>query len=570
MTTNTIEVKSEQEYNHISFLGDGTYGSVSKYITSDHKIVAIKKYKQNIIQEGSFLSNIYTEIACLSKCCHPNIVSLLGVVLDGKNKNRCITGIVMPLASCNLYAFYKNTNYIDLPTIKSISYQIALGISHIHDLDILIGDIKPENVLIVMEYQQEESTNTKYHVKLCDFGMATFLIGRKGMIKTNNVYSPWYRSPEIISDNIFTHKAEVWAYGCVVYELVTRQALITPEDDQDAIEQLTALFGGYRWSLSTMTTKIEKTQITTDFSQQPQRVLATPTRHTLISTWSLIQRRLQPQIYEFLTKIFQIDYQQRPSMKEILSDSFFTDVDYKIQSLSPVVCNSNMWPTVTERTRKIIRKCIPLLIEYMRKDPHIIHIVIYLCRRACNDTYFNDFSSDDDELMVLSCAYITMILHDRIYEPSYVLSAWGYAPNITRTIIDKFLDMQTFVIKQVSGNLMPLVVSKRIEEIYSTEDTDFLACAKCISLIICMELSLSEDVIVTTSMQLAKRIMKGTIIKIIDSSLKSILETILIILDRSDPIINTALNTFIYGYITITAIRSTCGKLLECNNITIE
>ncbi|VDD75441.1 unnamed protein product [Mesocestoides corti] len=88
--------------------------------------------------------------------------------------------------------------------------QIALAVKHIHDRMILHRDIKSQNVFLT----------SKGRVKLGDFGIAKVLKGTLDLARTC-IGTPYYLSPEICENKPYNNKSDIWAMGCVLYELTT-------------------------------------------------------------------------------------------------------------------------------------------------------------------------------------------------------------------------------------------------------------------------------------------------------------------------------------------------------------
>ena len=102
--------------------------------------------------------------------------------------------------------FYHITDYYPLNNskIKSFSWQMVSAVKYLHGLQIAHQDIKAENFLI-----------TNGRLKLCDFGLAGKFRDRclVGIGITE------FSSPQMIHNNYDPFKSDVWALGCVIYEL---------------------------------------------------------------------------------------------------------------------------------------------------------------------------------------------------------------------------------------------------------------------------------------------------------------------------------------------------------------
>jgi cyclin-dependent kinase-like len=83
---------------------------------------------------------------------------------------------------------------------------------------VLHRDIKPENVLVTGLAE----------VRLCDFGFARNVpSAHQRALLTSYVATRWYRAPEMLLGSAYDGKVDVWAAGCVLWELFTGQPLFT-------------------------------------------------------------------------------------------------------------------------------------------------------------------------------------------------------------------------------------------------------------------------------------------------------------------------------------------------------
>lgn len=89
-------------------------------------------------------------------------------------------------------------------------FQIALALKHVHDKNILHRDLKTQNIFLTKASM----------VKLGDFGIAKVLNSETEMARTV-IGTPYYLSPELCEDQPYNQKSDIWALGCVLYELTT-------------------------------------------------------------------------------------------------------------------------------------------------------------------------------------------------------------------------------------------------------------------------------------------------------------------------------------------------------------
>ncbi|XP_033101859.1 probable serine/threonine-protein kinase nek3 [Anneissia japonica] len=97
--------------------------------------------------------------------------------------------------------------------------QICLALQYIHGLNILHRDLKPQNIFV-------KSDDV---VKVGDFGIARILSSSDDHANTA-IGTPYYLSPEICCRKSYNQKSDMWAAGCILYELAT---LVHPFDAAD-------------------------------------------------------------------------------------------------------------------------------------------------------------------------------------------------------------------------------------------------------------------------------------------------------------------------------------------------
>lgn len=88
--------------------------------------------------------------------------------------------------------------------------QLCLALKHIHENRILHRDLKASNVFLT----------ARNCVKLGDFGISKVLEGTLEAAMTV-VGTPYYMSPEVCQSKPYTLKSDIWALGCLLYEMCT-------------------------------------------------------------------------------------------------------------------------------------------------------------------------------------------------------------------------------------------------------------------------------------------------------------------------------------------------------------
>jgi hypothetical protein len=219
--------KVESQYELLEQLGYGAFGKVFKAKRRRDGALACVK----IINLPGPSEAVAEEVSTLRALRHPHIVHLYGAYCDADQR----TAIAMELcAGGDLEKWLKahnnscpsplTSNYLTEAEIMHCFVQILLALQHVHNRGILHRDIKASNIFLSTCASESTKNSTPltslfdYTIKLGDFGIAKALEPGQSCAKTM-LGTPCYFSPEIISDKPYNKKSDVWAAGCVLYEL---------------------------------------------------------------------------------------------------------------------------------------------------------------------------------------------------------------------------------------------------------------------------------------------------------------------------------------------------------------
>ena len=169
METDTIFTDLAPEYKVIKKIGTGAYSSVWDAVNlSTGRRVAIKK-ETGVFEDPVDCKRLLREIKLLRCLQHPNVVRLIEVLIQPCSKIEDFDTIylVLEIADTSLAKLIKSQIFLDHKQVKTIMYNILVGLNYVHSAGVLHRDLKPGNVLI----------NKSCSVRICDFGLARSIVG---------------------------------------------------------------------------------------------------------------------------------------------------------------------------------------------------------------------------------------------------------------------------------------------------------------------------------------------------------------------------------------------------------
>jgi Tol biopolymer transport system component len=207
-------------YTIVGRLGSGGMGEV--YRARDSKLerdVAIKVLLPDVAASSERIARFQREARVLAALNHPRIAAIYG--FDDLNGT---PALVMELVEGPTLADRLAAGALPVEDAIRVAQQIAEGLEYAHEQGIVHRDLKPANVKVASDDS----------VKILDFGLAKAVDRDSGPSLVNSPTATWmatqagvllgtaaYMAPEQAKGKVADRRADHWAFGCVLYEMLT-------------------------------------------------------------------------------------------------------------------------------------------------------------------------------------------------------------------------------------------------------------------------------------------------------------------------------------------------------------
>ena len=196
--------------------------------------MAVKILPHTFTAESDRRARFEREARVLASLNHPNIATIHGVEdADG------IHALVMELVEGETIAGRLGRGPVPVPEALAMARQIADALDTAHERGIVHRDLKPANIKVT----------SSGLVKVLDFGLAKAVAGDEADANESDaatvtavatqeglvVGTPAYMSPEQMRGQSVDKRTDIWAFGCVLYELITGRAAFARKTISDTI-----------------------------------------------------------------------------------------------------------------------------------------------------------------------------------------------------------------------------------------------------------------------------------------------------------------------------------------------
>lgn len=214
-TGSWIDKIVDNRYKVLEKIGQGGFGEVYKarHLRMD-RTVALKLLRVHLAGEVEHLKRFEQEAKAASRINHPNAV----VVYDSGQAEEGVLYIAMEyVEGVSLKHVLKEAKTLPPERVVRIIKQICSALAEAHRMGVVHRDLKPENIMICSKAGQEDV------VKVLDFGIAKIISeDAQGLTQTGVAFgTPRYMSPEQCEGKPVDWRADIYALGCIIYEMLS-------------------------------------------------------------------------------------------------------------------------------------------------------------------------------------------------------------------------------------------------------------------------------------------------------------------------------------------------------------
>jgi NIMA (never in mitosis gene a)-related kinase len=201
-------------FNIIKKISSGSFGIVY-LIKYNNDYAALKRINLNDLNYDDYRRQLH-ELNILFYNNSPYLLKGLDININNSQYLEIVTPYYEGGTLENYILTHRSCNkQINTTIIKNLLINLCIGIKYLHDNDIIHRDLKPANILL------DNKTDPKKAI-IIDFGVSTILNNNKIDLAKTKIGTPYFMSPEQVEINKkYNSKCDVWALGCILYELVT-------------------------------------------------------------------------------------------------------------------------------------------------------------------------------------------------------------------------------------------------------------------------------------------------------------------------------------------------------------
>lgn len=200
-------------YKVLKVVGEGGAGVVFKVKdTLLDKIVAIKTLHS--AASANEVLRFQREAQLAGALNHPNVMGVIDFGLTDESEPYIVLNFV---EGESLATRLKRSGALPVGEALKLFLQIAAGLTHAHNRSIIHRDIKPSNVMLI-------NKDDRVVAQIVDFGLAKIEKEQQRLTAPGGgIGTPTFMSPEQITGSEIDHRADIYSFGCLMFQVLTGQ-----------------------------------------------------------------------------------------------------------------------------------------------------------------------------------------------------------------------------------------------------------------------------------------------------------------------------------------------------------
>ncbi len=186
-------------------LGSGAGGEVYRVTWKSQQVGTIEAAAKKIRIDGEITEQQKREIEYLKKLDHKNIIRYYDTIIEAEH----VVIVTEFAAKGSLYDYLKDKDNLPEPLLHRWIFHLASALHYLGERSVLHRDLKSPNCVIT----------AKDVLKICDFGIAKDLTSTKTTKSTKGTVR--WMAPEYLKDLQLSPKADIFAFGVIVWEMVS-------------------------------------------------------------------------------------------------------------------------------------------------------------------------------------------------------------------------------------------------------------------------------------------------------------------------------------------------------------
>jgi serine/threonine protein kinase len=212
------------DYNFEDMIGKGSYGVVHRAFDTNDDFWAIKSINMEQLRASSSgYKTLINEIECMRKLGHPNILRLESVYEEADGQ---VYLVLEYLDGGDLFSRVVRENRLNERYCAVIARRLLEALAYMGERRIIHRDLKLENLMLVTIEEEPD-------IKIVDFGLAAEMSEENLSMFCG---SPGYCAPEILRNQPYDNKADIFSAGVVLFIILTGNSPFNGRDPNQVIE----------------------------------------------------------------------------------------------------------------------------------------------------------------------------------------------------------------------------------------------------------------------------------------------------------------------------------------------